>query len=91
MGLPLVELEELDLSHNQLVGGIWKLIEPLCATSPAGMSLQHLRLNHNKLSGELPPCLMQLQEFAAPGSEQQLLLGSHSRSPGTRAGGVGSS
>ncbi|CAK9049702.1 Probable leucine-rich repeat receptor-like protein kinase At5g63930, partial [Durusdinium trenchii] len=63
MSLPLTELEELDLSHNQLVGGIWKLIEPLCGTSPAGMSLEQLRLNHNKLSGELPPCLLQFKNL----------------------------
>ena len=63
MGLPPTELEELDLSHNQLVGGLWKLIEPFCRGSPAEMSVQQLRLNHNKLSGELPPCLMQLKNL----------------------------
>ncbi|CAK9113896.1 unnamed protein product [Durusdinium trenchii] len=57
--LPLKELEELDFSHNRLTGSILKLVTPFCSMSPAGMSLQQLRLNHNKLSGELPPCLMQ--------------------------------
>ena len=63
MRLPLAKLKGLDLSHNELAGDILRFIEPFCSTSPPGMSLQQLRLNHNKLSGELPPCLMQLKNL----------------------------
>ena len=54
----------MDLSHNQLSGDIWDLVEGFCKLIPAGGSLRDLRLNHNQLRGELPPCLMHFQRLS---------------------------
>ncbi|CAK9039824.1 unnamed protein product [Durusdinium trenchii] len=56
-------LEVLDLSHNKFAGDIWNITDNFCALIPKGGSLKELRLNHNKFTGQIPPCLMQFERL----------------------------
>ncbi|CAE7900934.1 XIAO [Symbiodinium microadriaticum] len=58
-------LERLDLSHNLLMGSISAFVSAFCALQSvfAGGMLKELRLNHNRLSGEIPSCLLQLRDL----------------------------
>ena len=56
-------LECLDLSHNHFAGDLSGLVEGFCRLDPVGGMLQELRMNHNKLSGNLPSCLLRFQSL----------------------------
>ena len=58
--LSVQNLVTLDLSHNIFRGGISSIVDFFCALQPSGGRLKELRLNHNRLNGELPSCLLQL-------------------------------
>ncbi|CAK9014826.1 Probable leucine-rich repeat receptor-like protein kinase At2g33170 [Durusdinium trenchii] len=57
------ELQLLDLSHNKFFGNLSRFVEIFCSLSPPGGSLLELRLNHNRFTGEMPPCLMQFSNL----------------------------
>ncbi|CAE7199755.1 RCH2, partial [Symbiodinium sp. CCMP2456] len=58
-------LERLDLSHNLLTGSISAFVSGFCAwrSGFSGGMLKELRLNHNRFTGEIPSCLLQLQDL----------------------------
>lgn len=64
--LPVMDLKNLDLSHNRFTGSLDVLADSFCIYEEGQLqqrALSQIHLNHNDLTGTVPKCLMRLRKL----------------------------